>query len=319
MAAEDETSEGKTPPPPLPPPAPLVKNEVNKTPPREKLVSTAVHFLKNPKVAAEGSLQSKKAFLLSKGLTEAEIALAFERANVENPVPRTTPYLPVPERPLHLQPAAPSLWMRINHIGSSFIIMAIACYGIHRIYKLYVEPWLFGEQHKDDRLTEMEHQLVELNRSLSHVRRAVGTIEDTLASQKTQLSKLCEEAIPSSELLQNPLIFSDIKSEISSIKSLLLGRQRFPPAPNISPMIPSWQLETTSTEKKNEEENPSEKENTADAEEVEENTAAKKSVSNGLEDNSASEDSSKSSVQEVTNCHAVNGDHEDSGAKQVEA
>lgn len=310
MAAEDEVTEEKT----LPP---VKSTEVNKTAPREKLVRTAVHFLTNPKVAAEGSPHQKKAFLISKGLTEQEIALAFERVNAENPSSRTSHYFPVPERSAPLQPA-PSLWMRINHIGSSVIIIAIACYGIHRIYKIYIEPWLFGEQHKDDRLTEMERQLVELNRSLSHLRRAVGTIEDTLASQKTQLSKLCEEAIPSSELLQNPLIFNDIKSEITSIKSLLLGRQRFPPAPNVSPMIPSWQLETASTEKKSEEESPLEKENVPDEKEEEENTLVK-SVSNGLESNSASEDCNKSCIDEVVNCQVVNGDPEDSPANQEEA
>jgi hypothetical protein len=37
--------------------------------------------------------------------------------------------------------------------------------------------------------------------------------------------------------------FEDIKREIQVLKGLFLGRSQFPSIPQISPTIPSWQLE----------------------------------------------------------------------------
>ncbi len=39
---------------------------------------------------------------------------------------------------------------------------------------------------------------------------------------------------------------SGIKNEVQSIKNLLLSRNQFPSVPTISPLLPSWQLESKS-------------------------------------------------------------------------
>lgn len=43
----------------------------------------------------------------------------------------------------------------------------------------------------------------------------------------------------------------EIKREIQTLKALQLGRSQFPPIPQVTPSIPSWQLEAAQVDIKN--------------------------------------------------------------------
>lgn len=228
---------------------------VDKTPdfqlPRENLIATAVNFLENPRV--QGSpLSQKRAFLLKKGLTPEEIDVAIERARIGNPntvaqhelvsYPTSPPQLPPPLPPRLIQPEY-SIWSQLSHFSSSMVIVGVACYGAYYMYKRYMEPYLRGwdgPKSKPDRLSQVQEQISALTEAIQQLREAVASLELAVA-QDRKLQKPAE-ALDSAK--QDRTI-SELKSEVLSVKALLLSRNQFPSAPKLTPPVPSiptWQL-----------------------------------------------------------------------------
>ncbi|XP_050051751.1 peroxisomal membrane protein PEX14 [Dermacentor andersoni] len=219
--------------------------------PRENLIATAVNFLENPRV--QGSpLSQKRAFLLKKGLTPEEIDVAIERARVGNPntvaehglvpYPTSPPQLPPPLPPRLVQPEY-SIWSQLSHFSSSMVIVGVACYGAYYMYKRYMEPYLRGwdgPKSKPDRLSQVQEQIGALTQAIQQLREAVASLELAVA-QDRKLQKPAE-ALDSAK--QDRTI-SELKSEVLSVKALLLSRNQFPSAPKLTPpapSIPTWQL-----------------------------------------------------------------------------
>lgn len=225
---------------------------------REDLIATAVNFLENPRV--QGSpLSHKRAFLLKKGLTAEEIDTAIERSRVINsganhqhlvPPLVSAPPLPPPPPPQLLQPEY-SFWSQVSHFSSSVVIIGVACYGAYYVYKRYVEPYLRGwdsPKKQPDRLSQVQEQITALTEAIQQLREAVASLELVVAEDR-RLPR-STEAVDS---VKRDNAISELKSEVLSVKALLLSRSQFPNAPKVTPpvlSIPVWQLSTNGTSKK---------------------------------------------------------------------
>uniref|UniRef100_G3MT84 Peroxisomal membrane protein PEX14 n=1 Tax=Amblyomma maculatum TaxID=34609 RepID=G3MT84_AMBMU len=223
--------------------------------PRENLIATAVSFLENPRV--QGSpLSQKRAFLLKKGLTPEEIDAAIERArlwNVDTAQPTallpSPPPPPPPPPPYLLQPEY-SFWSQASHFSSSVVIIGVACYGAYYVYKRYVEPYLKGwdsPRAKPDRLSQVQEQISALTEAIQQLREAVSSLESAVAEDKLQ-----RKPADAADTAKQDSAISELKSEVLSVKALLLSRSQFPSTPKVTPpaaSIPAWQLSSNGTSK----------------------------------------------------------------------
>ncbi|GFS80807.1 peroxisomal membrane protein PEX14 [Trichonephila clavipes] len=205
------------------------------------------------------SVQAQK--LTWGGLTDSEIAEAFEKVKSDpsfNTYPNRNDQLETAYSLPQYQKAL-SFWSRLNTFSSSFIIIAVALYGLHYFYKLYIEPWLFGTKPPKSKAAILETQIKELNASISQLKDAVVMLEGTVNSQMQLINRVF--LADNSAYMPIPMAISDVKSEISSVKSLLINRHQFPAIPKVcTPSIPLWQLrdsesENSKSEFKKEEEN----------------------------------------------------------------
>ncbi|XP_050397673.1 peroxisomal membrane protein PEX14 [Patella vulgata] len=221
--------------------------------PRENLVSTAVKFLQNPKVQSS-SLTHKKAFLEKKGLTKQEIDLAIDRSGISKTESRVGLQSPPLQQSAHpannIVPYNPSQyelsrWEKARAWTSSALIVAAVAYAGYHFYRTYIKPLIFGQISSENRLERLEKQIQEIQ---------TETIESTKQIQeslKTIQTVLTQQQIANSErtlLKQHDLNgIGEIKTEIQSLKGLLLNRRQFAPVPSVSPVLPSWQLPASSS------------------------------------------------------------------------
>ncbi|KAG8178776.1 hypothetical protein JTE90_022407 [Oedothorax gibbosus] len=247
---------------------------------RENLVETAVNFLLNPSVKGKPD-HPKTAFLKNKGLTDEEISVAFQRAHSQ---PELSPAQQQPvqqqsltphSQPYYLRPY--SFWARLSSVSSSLIVIAVALYGLHRFYKLYIEPWLFGTKPKSDELKEL---ITELSSSVAELKNSVSTLEVTVNSQKDQIDRVFLSE--GTSYMPIPMAVADLKTEVGNLKSLLINRHQFPAVPKVASniSIPQWQLTDT---------------------DAKENNKESKSVEETTEDSTSSADDSSSSGEETSN------------------
>nr|SVE77925.1 EOG090X0FQ8 [Daphnia lumholtzi]SVE78555.1 EOG090X0FQ8 [Daphnia lumholtzi] len=198
---------------------------------REDLISTAVKFLQNPRVASRPKTE-KESFLQRKGLNPAEIIAAFEAAGTS-------------EKKLHeyshaLAPVSTSKWGCFKEITNVMVLIAGATYSLHYLYRRFIEPFLFGHKKKKP----LEDTVEEMNKNLTSL---VGNVLATVQNLSDTVATLRPKQYEQSEI-------KELKAEVASLKAILLGRRQFPAPPAIitgTPSIPSWQLGTSSEEKLN--------------------------------------------------------------------
>lgn len=228
---------------------------------RKALVDTAINFLLNPTVT-DKPYAHKTAFLKKKGLTDAEIAVAYDK--VENdPKYKEQQRSGVSVRPLYPPPVpygTPPLpfWTRLSTASSSLIVLGVALYGVHYFYKNYIEPLIFGTDSESVKSEKMETHLVDVSKSILQIDKNIAALEEKINSQKTQMDKFLENEV--NEYCPTPLALRELKVEIAAVKSLLLNRHQFPALPKVSaPTIPEWQLaakeDTSISSQQNGEEN----------------------------------------------------------------
>lgn len=223
------------------------------------MISTAVKFLQNPKVR-KSPLQQKKAFLERKGLSKEEIETAVQRSGVTEEIHASstqntvTPYgAPIPgQGPQVYQQLTPySGWTRMRDILSIIALAGGLSYAAYRFYKEVIRPLVFGKSKEENRLEKMERTMIELQQSivqtLATVQESLTVLQGMVSKQDEKLQAISHDVYnkQSSETLsrvQESHISSEIKSELTSIKGLLLNRRQFPPTPVSSPVLPSWQL-----------------------------------------------------------------------------
>ncbi|XP_055625975.1 peroxisomal membrane protein PEX14 isoform X2 [Toxorhynchites rutilus septentrionalis] len=236
MSEAENTSSSAVIPQPVVPPA---------IPPREHLINTAVKFLHNPNVL-RSAINQKQSFLRSKGLTENEIQIACERAGVFSRDPTTA--FPS-ETVINMDVSGPTghskghyviqprqtMFGKIREVLSSVALISGLMYGVYLLYKKFIEPLIF----KDKKKKPVDEQISELNK----------TVEVKIDGLSSELVKIKEELNRVNQA-QTSKDLTNFKSDLDSIKGLLLNRKQFasPNLPVVPPSIPAWQLQSQSQE-----------------------------------------------------------------------
>jgi len=199
---------------------------------RESLIATAVNFLYNENVR-RSPISQKQKFLRSKGLTEDEIQIAFEKAGVFSSDPNTAIKLGINSSQsnhsnqnfvLHQIPVV-STFTKIKEFLNSAAIISGLLYAVYKFYKNYIEPFLFGRKKKS-----IEEQLTKND----------SKVDTGINKLNTEVIKIHEEISSNNpnEILRE---INNFKNDLEAIKGLLLNRKQFAnPFP-----IPAWQLQTT--------------------------------------------------------------------------
>ncbi|ESO89797.1 hypothetical protein LOTGIDRAFT_84087, partial [Lottia gigantea] len=216
--------------------------------PRENLVSTAVKFLQNPKVQ-NSPLTQRQLFLEKKGLTKEEIELAIERSGVStqqnDSVPNQTSQILSNYPSQQMQPVPMTRWERVRSYTSTALILAGVAYAGYHLYKTYIRPLLYQTQENNKRLTDLEAKIQEVqsetNESMKQIQESLKSIQFVITQQ--QIANSSQTTVKQHDL--NTI--NEIKTEIQSLKGLLLNRRQFPPVPSTSPVLPSWQLTPSSS------------------------------------------------------------------------
>lgn len=102
-------------------------------------ITTAVNFLKNPKVARSSVLQ-KRNFLAAKGLTEQEIQEAFERVGIFSNVNVNSMEEAMDEIKINIPPykytKELTTFEKIKDVLSSMALISGIAYGVYMFYKV---------------------------------------------------------------------------------------------------------------------------------------------------------------------------------------
>ncbi|VVC44450.1 Peroxisome membrane anchor protein Pex14p, N-terminal [Cinara cedri] len=193
---------------------------------RKNMVSKATEFLTAEKIR-NTPIEKKVNFLRSRGLTDHEIQLSLQKAAAmytDTKYSHVNSSLPDLSDINYLKTSGVSDcsggWLR--RLAGSVAIGATAVYIGYQIYKKYIENWLFGMKMSP---VEKRLEIVELL-----IQRCIMLIEE-------------KNMTPDDSTEQNnrQKELDLVRAELKSIKSLLLNRFQFPPAP-ASSSIPQWQL-----------------------------------------------------------------------------
>ncbi|XP_041377861.1 peroxisomal membrane protein PEX14-like [Gigantopelta aegis] len=227
--------------------------------PRENLILTAVKFLQNPKVI-QSPLYQKRAFLERKGLTKEEVDIAMQRAGVVEDASTTQQVNPAPyaQHQNHLalvqqlhHPVPVTLWSRTRDFTTTAVIIASVSYAVYRMYQLYIKPWLIGKsEDEESRTRRLEEYITEQMKTTAQVQQILKTIQESMTAQQTSIANLQQHVINRKNLEKfeqstESHLIAEIKSEVTSLKGLLLSRRQFPPTPQTGPVIPTWQLDSS--------------------------------------------------------------------------
>ncbi|XP_058849142.1 peroxisomal membrane protein PEX14-like isoform X5 [Acipenser ruthenus] len=222
-------------------------------PPRDTLIATAVKFLQNPKVR-QSPLDTRKAFLSKKGLTDEEVELAIQHAGVSIEEPHSLS--PSGQQhllhPPHLAPVqySPS-GSRWRDYGALAIIMAGMAFGFQQLYRKYILPLIMGSREDKKHLQRIESNISEmsgtLTQTVTQLQTTLASVQELLVQQQQRIQELSQELATSEQtssaanrMLESQSI-NELKAEIVSLKGLLLSRRQFPSSPS-APKIPSWQI-----------------------------------------------------------------------------
>lgn len=168
---------------------------------RQEIVRAAISFLQNPKLM-DSSLNDKLQFLKDKGLTQIEIDEALNLALINR--------------------------QNTQHSRWNFLIILGLCVGGYKLYQTYLESReTYMTQKKEEALRQSEEAKKEVSaqKELDQQAKDAPTLTEIL-QKMTELKSLIE--------LQR----NNINKDIQSLKTLLLGHEKFA-AP---PLIPAWQL-----------------------------------------------------------------------------
>ncbi|XP_015283306.1 PREDICTED: peroxisomal membrane protein PEX14 [Gekko japonicus] len=227
-------------------PSPGTENGVS----RDALIATAVKFLQNSRVR-QSPLATRRVFLKKKGLTDDEIEVAFQQSGTakDEPQHQSLSSQLVPTQPPPLAPYSPpsSRW---RDYGALAIIMAGIAFGFHQLYKKYLLPLIMGSKEDRKQLQRIESNISEMSgtvtQTVTQLQATLASVQELLIQQQQKIQELTQELATSKTTTSTNWILesqniNELKSEIYSLKGLLLNRRQFPPSPS-APKIPSWQI-----------------------------------------------------------------------------
>ncbi|XP_014747365.1 PREDICTED: peroxisomal membrane protein PEX14 isoform X1 [Sturnus vulgaris] len=214
------------------------------------VIVTAVKFLQNPRVR-QSPLATRRAFLKKKGLTDEEIDLALQQSGTSTDEP---PSPGAATHPVPAQPPPPVVYSppgsRWRDYGALAIIMAGIAFGFHQLYKKYLVPLIMGGKEDRKQLQRIESNISEMSGSVTQtvtqLQTTLAAVQELLIQQQQKIQELTQElaaskATTSTNWILESQNINELKSEIYSLKGLLLNRRQFPPSPS-APKIPSWQI-----------------------------------------------------------------------------
>ncbi|CAN2388076.1 Peroxisomal membrane anchor protein (Pex14p) conserved region [Pristimantis euphronides] len=220
--------------------------------PREQLIATAVKFLQNPRVR-QSPVSTRKDFLKRKGLSDEEIELALQQSGTahDDPPPLSTVGIPHPGHQHHLaiQPyhPPPSRW---REYGALAVILAGIAFGFHQLYKRYLLPLITNSKESHKQLQRIESSVSEMSGSVTQtvtqLQTTLAAVQELLLQHQQKIQELTQElaaskASNSTNTILESQSIQELKSEIYSLKGLLLNRRQFPPTPS-APKNPAWQM-----------------------------------------------------------------------------
>lgn len=216
-----------------------------KDPPREKLISTAVSFLKLPQVQAS-PLKGKQEFLRSKGLTDEEVRISCEIAGAFEHANNNLHGLPDISNSFEIMRQQPQRywWPVMRDVASVAAIVVGIFFVSQTLYEKYLYKY-FSSSRKDKR--SVQNSQSDILALTAEVTEKLVFVQSKLSDLDTKLSKLVH--IQDNQDLENQLNnkqIEDLRAEVLSLKGLLLNRKQFPPPNSLAgggtPSIPSWQL-----------------------------------------------------------------------------
>lgn len=205
---------------------------------RDDLVNTAVSFLLNPKIQ-NTTLSQKRGFLLNKGLNSDEIELAIERTLFSlsgNQDSLTSYHHNAQLNPLFYRP--PTFWSVTRLITPSVLLIAGLIYGLYQLVEKFIKPLIYGQ--------EACRSSIEIIRSeLSYLRQSIKNLEENLIRVEENVKRNLEIELQQSRSQDYAGIaaINEMKSELTSMKSLMLNKDQFPliTKSNGQASIPEWQ------------------------------------------------------------------------------
>ena len=197
-------------------------NEEKKNPVDQNKVGLAVRFLKDDNVKNTDH-DRKLNFLRSKGLTEEEIRTAEE----------------------HCKDAArQSTGWGFFDIAKYAVLGLGALSAANYAYKAYILPYVTNEVRDDQRLETLGESVQTLQDDIKqHTYELTATLKELRSLIEEQQETLKELNKKKSDSVEDKSVH-DLKTELASVKSLLLSKTQFAPAPftSNSKGIPAWQL-----------------------------------------------------------------------------
>nr|XP_027204774.1 peroxisomal membrane protein PEX14-like [Dermatophagoides pteronyssinus] len=191
---------------------------------RKYLINSAVNFLQNSRLKLS-TKEEKRTFLFEKGLTSDEIDFAFELA-IRRPLNDETIQK---ELDNIISKQDISLISYSIRMSGQFLLWAGFIYGFYAIYREKIRPYLF-ETLKNDRPEE------KISKKIDELNKQIADLSTNLSIVHEFITTYCRLRDDSSQ---------KIKSELSSIKALLVNRNQFPSIPT----IPKWQQQSIINDK----------------------------------------------------------------------
>merc|ERR1712106_278675 len=216
---------------------------------RDDLVKTAVKFLENSRVQSSTE-EMKREFLVKKGLTEAEIDMAFSTASQVTPFKQVQQKMQVQQQPLQsrlpMVTQEATFSTKLRDLLNILLLIGGASYSLRYLWKRYISPWLFGPP----KPVKTPHDIVlettqAVLRTVEQLQKSVQSLQTSLDNHSTKLELVSQTQIKP----EDTGAMQELKSDIQSVKGLLLSSfVSQAPSPLSPPSIPAWQLETEETD-----------------------------------------------------------------------
>eukprot|EP00127_Corallochytrium_limacisporum_P003508 Clim_evm136s149 gene=Clim_evmTU136s149 len=248
--------------------APGTNNPAAMSTVREDMVANAVNFLSNDQVK-QSTPQQRVDFLRNKGLNDAEISTAFQRvgeaapsglsggAMVQAPynasVPQGFPGMQQAPPQVFMQPQEPPRQRTWTDYLIIFAVLGGGAYGFSNFIWPHVKRLFSNEEQINDLKKEIAELKEQSNQNSKAILDLIKEMQEQNATRDQALRDLTNDI---QSLKGSTSGIGGLKSEIGSVKSLLLNRKAFPRTGSASgsanstptaaerkaPTIPAWQL-----------------------------------------------------------------------------
>eukprot|EP00117_Sycon_ciliatum_P039203 scpid66010/ scgid2013/ Peroxisomal membrane protein PEX14; PTS1 receptor-docking protein; Peroxin-14; Peroxisomal membrane anchor protein PEX14 len=199
-------------------------------------VDIAVRFLSHSDIQ-KANVDKKKEFLRKRGLNEGQITEALFRSSMQQSSAGASSSSPaVGSDHLH---SGGRPWLAYSVLLG---MLTLAGAGFVHLYEAYILPYLQRREQEETRLQGLEAALgstqSRLNDTVDGLQTSVSAIQESVRRIEQDVTTI---KCSSSQTSSREDAMAGVKSEIQTVKSLLLSRNQFASAPVQRPSIPAWQ------------------------------------------------------------------------------